>query len=84
MTVDPGRALDSLSVGGRITPPDLTTVVSQLLTAAGMEDQSANQAAELMVWAQRSGINSHGVMPAILRASSSRRDHQRAALPQIR
>lgn len=62
MTGDARLALDSLSAGMRVTPPHLTTVVSQLLSATGMEDQSATQAAELMVWAQRSGINSHGVM----------------------
>ncbi len=62
MTVDPQPTLDSLSAGMRITPSNLTSTVSQLLAATGMDDQSAARAAELMVWAQRSGIDSHGVM----------------------
>ena len=62
MNGDPEPALDSLSAGMRISASNLTITVSQLLAATGMDDQSAVHAAELLVWAQSSGINSHGVM----------------------
>ena len=62
MSDEPEPALDSLSTGMRISASNLTITVSQLLAATGMDHQSAVHAAELMVWAQSSGINSHGVM----------------------
>ena len=62
MSGDPKPALDSLSAGMRISASNLSITVSQLLAATGMDDQCAVHAAELLVWAQSSGINAHGVM----------------------
>ena len=54
---------------GVVTVDDLTARVSAILTAAGLDPDDAARAAELLVFAQRSGIDSHGVMhlPAYVR-----------------
>ncbi|MCY4608394.1 MAG: Ldh family oxidoreductase [bacterium] len=56
-------------VGDLITVDDLTVRVTAILAGAGLQPEDAALAADLLVFAQRSGIDSHGVMhlPAYVR-----------------
>ena len=60
---------DTERVGGVITVDNLTARVTAILTRAGLDPEDAARAADLLVFAQRSGIDSHGVMhlPAYVR-----------------
>ena len=62
-------ALTSLKSGSRIAVIDLEKIVAQTLTLTGMPNPLACAAAALLVYAQRSGIDSHGLMhlPAYVR-----------------
>lgn len=54
--------LDGLKAGSRLPVTELENIVQQLLGKTGMESDTAGQAARLILYAQRTGIDSHGAM----------------------
>jgi LDH2 family malate/lactate/ureidoglycolate dehydrogenase len=62
-------ANESLKVGERLEVSVLTETVCELLRSAGLAVESATRAAHLLVYAQRSGVDTHGVthLPAYVR-----------------
>lgn len=61
------------AVGELVSPARLAECVSSILASAGMTDRDARRMAEVLVFAQESGIDSHGVihLPAYIEAMAS-------------
>jgi LDH2 family malate/lactate/ureidoglycolate dehydrogenase len=57
----PGVALESLNAGDFVSPQDLAARAATILVAAGMEDADAIRMSETLIFAQESGIDSHGL-----------------------